>query len=52
MTFIGFCATYDGNLIDPANGTLIYKRMIPKDLLTGLIAQDVPICDDDSESDQ
>lgn len=52
MTFTGFCATFNGDLIDPANGRLIYKKMIPRDLLTGLIAQNVPISDDDSELNQ
>ena len=52
MTFIGFFATTNGDLIDPANGKLIYKRMIPKDLMTGLLAQQVPISDDYSEKDQ
>ena len=52
MTFIGFYATYNGDLIDPTHGRLIYKRMISKDLMRGLIAQEVPINDDGSETDQ
>ena len=52
MTFIGFYATSNGDLIDPADGRLIHRRMIPKDLMTGLKIQNVPISDNYSESDQ
>ena len=39
MTFLGFCTSYNGDLIDPVDERLIYKRMIPQDLLSGLLAQ-------------
>ena len=52
MTFIGFFATKNGDLIDPVKRELIYRRMIPTDLMTGLIIQKVPISDDYSEKDQ
>jgi len=48
MTFIGFCATDGGDLIDPTTRKLIHKRLFTPELLKGLKAQQVTFTDDGS----
>ena len=48
MTFIGFCATNSGDLIDPASRKVIHERLFTRELLRGLKAQQVTFNDDGS----
>ena len=50
MTFIGFCATDNGDLIDPASRKVIHKRLFTRELLRGLRAQQVTFTDDGSNN--
>ena len=48
MTFIGFCANSNGDLIDPASNKVIHERLFTRDLLRGLKAQEVTFNNDGS----
>ena len=48
MTFIGFYANSNGDLIDPASRKTIHERLITRELLRGLKNQGVTFADDGS----
>ena len=48
MTFIGFCATDSGDLIDPVKKEVFYKRLLTTKLREGLKYQRVTFTDDGS----
>lgn len=50
MTFIGFCANDNGDLIDPATKTVIHKQLFTRRLLNGLKAQTVTFTNDGSNN--
>ena len=50
MTFIGFSVKDNGDLIDPASRTVIYRNLFTRQLLTGLKAQQVPLTDTNSNN--
>ena len=50
MTFIGFCANSNGDLIDPASNKVIHERLFTRDLLRGLKAQEVTFNNDGSNN--
>ena len=50
MTFIGFSVNDFGDLIDPANRRVIHKRLLSRQLLRGLRAQQVAFSDDGSNN--
>ena len=49
MTFIGFCATFSGDLIDPISEDVICERILSEELKEGLSDQDVSFDDYDLE---
>jgi len=53
MSFVGFCVTKDGDLIDPTSGKnkIIHRAMISQELMKGLRFQGVKF-DDDKSSNQ
>ena len=50
MTFIGFCANNNGDLIDPATREVIHERLFTPKLLRGLRTQQVSFNDDSSNN--
>lgn len=48
MTFIGFCAKGNGDLIDPATREVIHRKIFTTNLLKGLKAQQVSFTNDGS----
>ena len=50
MTFIGFCANNNGDLIDPASRKVIHERLFTRELLRGLKMQQVTFTDDGSNN--
>ena len=50
MTFIGFSINVNGDLIDPATRKVIHKRLLTRELLRGLRAQQLTFDDDGSDN--
>ena len=50
MTFIGFCANINGDLIDPTSRKVIHERLFTRELLRGLRAQKVILSESDSNN--
>lgn len=50
MTFIGFHATNNGDLLDPATRKVIHKSLFTHALLKGLKAQKITFDDDGSNN--
>lgn len=48
MTFIGFCATDSGDLIDPVKMEVFHKGVLTTELRNGLKGQQVTFTDDSS----